>query len=72
MTPNYSYIHTQTALDTAYHTTDKTNYSQHSFNDKVNTADGIKLTLSPIQGIQASALFHSGTVVLITHLQDFI
>jgi hypothetical protein len=45
------YIPTKTALDTAYHTTDKRNNSQYSFNDKVNTADGLKLTLPSIQGI---------------------
>jgi hypothetical protein len=44
-------ISQKTALYTAYHTTDKRNYSQHSFNDKVNTAHGLKLTLSSIQGI---------------------
>jgi hypothetical protein len=58
---DYVYPH-NTVLDTAYHTTYKRNYSQHSFNDKINTADGLKLTLSSIQGMQASALFHSGTI----------
>jgi hypothetical protein len=31
--------------------------AKHSFNDKVNTADVLKPTVSSVQGLQASALF---------------
>jgi hypothetical protein len=54
---SWLYPHKETALDTAYHTTDKITTAEHSSIDKVNTADVLKPTVSSIQRLQASALF---------------